>query len=271
MRKNKAFAAFILILLISAISALSWVPAKTENRLEKTKVIAVRKDEAKLSNTAVFNNYINDIYTEAGLRESNLDPAVFRKAVTGYLNFKQANLLSSAKQILSIVDFNQSSRTKRLWVIDLANKKLLFNTYVAHGQGSGDDMATSFSNIANSHQSSVGFYITDNIYYGKHGISLRLNGMDKGFNSNALNRAIVVHGAEYVSENFINQYGRLGRSFGCPAIPVALTPGIINTIKDKTCLFINSSLPDYTSGFLNQQTASDYYASAASATNAADI
>ncbi|WP_423149003.1 murein L,D-transpeptidase catalytic domain family protein [Rubrolithibacter danxiaensis] len=258
--RRKSLAGICATMFLLGVSALSWVPADF-NKTDNTKTTGVtinnteinKKHEA--SNLQLFTDYINNIYTEAGLSSSNLDGKVFRKAVTGYYNLKSKNLLSANRQIVTIVDFNRSSRTKRLWIIDLENKKLLFNTLVAHGQGSGEDMATDFSNVAESHQSSLGFYVTTDIYYGKHGRSLKLDGMDTNFNTNALDRSVVVHGAEYVSQGFINQHGRLGRSYGCPAVPVEFTNQIIDTIKDNTCLFINGPSDTYNSSYLNIDTA----------------
>jgi hypothetical protein len=145
-----------------------------------------------------------------------------------------------------------------MWIIDMLNNELLINTWVSHGHGSGDDMATSFSNKIDSHQSSLGFYITDDVYNGKNGRSLRLDGMDAGFNSNARERAIVVHGAEYVGENAIDQIGRLGRSYGCPAVSTAVSNQVIDLIKNKTVMFINGNDGRYTSKFLDQDLAANY-------------
>lgn len=208
-----------------------------------------------------FEQHINSLYNAAGLAKSKLEYNVFKKAFIGYLNLKSKDLVS-AKQLLTIVDFNKSSTQKRLWIIDLAGQKLLFNTLVAHGQGSGGDRPDKFSNIPNSHQSSLGFYVTSDIYHGKHGLSMKLDGMDKGFNTNAKDRAIVIHGAEYVSQQFVNQRGRLGRSHGCPALPVELTGKIIENIKGKTCLFIAGPKEDYTSKYTDPALAmNDFLAS----------
>ena len=162
----------------------------------------------------------------------------FAKAYHGYLNLLNDGKLNKDRQIISICDFNLPSSKNRLWIIDLATHKILFNTYVAHGQGSGEDVAESFSNKNNSHQSSLGFYVTGDTYEGDHGTSLRLNGMDEGFNDAALDRGIVVHGADYVSEKFIAENDRLGRSWGCPAVREDLKIPIINAIQGGTCLFI---------------------------------
>ncbi|HXI01394.1 MAG TPA: murein L,D-transpeptidase catalytic domain family protein [Sphingobacteriaceae bacterium] len=208
----------------------------------------------------MLEQYITETYSILGLTQSGLSMDVFKKAFIGYLNLKDGGKINPTKNILSIVDFTKSSRTKRLWIIDLAAQKLLFNTLVAHGQGSGNDMATSFSNLNNSHQSSLGFYITNEIYFGKHGLSLKMDGMDEGYNTNARERAVVVHGAAYVSQSAINQLGRLGRSHGCPALPSELTKPIIETIKNKTVLFINGSESKYSSAYLNPTGAAQNYA-----------
>lgn len=195
--------------------------------------------ESPKSAEVIFNEYAMSIYDVAGLAAAGLDYKVFLKGLTGYQNLRESNLAHGKKSILSVVDLSLPSTQKRLWVIDLDAHKILFNTLVAHGRGSGEKMAESFSNTPESNQSSVGFYTTAEVYTGKHGRSLRLDGMDAGLNNNARNRAIVVHGAEYVSQNVIDATGRLGRSQGCPALPMEVFGAIINDIKDNTVLFIN--------------------------------
>jgi len=115
---------------------------------------------------------------------------------------------------------------------------VLFNSLVAHGKNTGEEFATNFSNTESSLQSSLGFYITENTYEGENGYSLRLEGMDSGFNDAAMQRSIVMHGADYVSEDFAAQHQRIGRSWGCPAVPRALAAPIIDTVKGQSCLFI---------------------------------
>lgn len=209
-----------------------------------------------------FNAYVNEVYQTVGLQQTGLPFGVFEKAITGFINLKTANHLNKNKEVLTIVDFSQPSTAKRMWIIDVKNKTLLLNTHVAHGRGSGENMATKFSNISESHQSSLGFYVTSETYFGKHGLSLRLDGYDKGINHMARARAIVVHGASYVSESFINQHGRLGRSHGCPAVAQELTPKIIGLIKDKTCLFINGENKNYHSVYLDTQKAENIFSAA---------
>lgn len=191
------------------------------------------------SSETYVENAIANLYRQIDFGScARLSYDVFNKACRGYINLRRAGKLNGQKEIISVADFNLPSTENRLWVIDLAAKKVLFNTWVAHGQGSGDNYASHFSNKDNTHASSLGFYVTGDIYSGKHGTSLRLNGMDEGFNNAALDRGIVVHAADYVSSQYVNQNHRLGRSWGCPAVSPKLSMPIINTIKDNTCLFI---------------------------------
>jgi hypothetical protein len=168
----------------------------------------------------------------------------FAEALKGFYLLKEKGLIK--KDILTLVDFSLSSNTKRLWVIDLKTNEVLFQSLVAHGRNTGEEFATRFSNSAESFQSSLGFYTTGEIYRGKHGISLKLDGLEKGINDRARQRAVVVHGADYVSDSFIKGNKRLGRSQGCPAIPVKLASEIISAIKDKSCLYIYHPSIDHT-------------------------
>jgi hypothetical protein len=142
------------------------------------------------------------------------------------------------KPLLTVIDFTLPSTEKRLWVIDVERREILLNSVVAHGRNTGELMATNFSNIPESFQSSLGFYKTAETYQGKHGYSLRLDGLEKGFNDQARARAIVIHGADYAREEFAKTTGRLGRSLGCPALPPELSAKVIDLIKDGSLLFI---------------------------------
>ena len=166
--------------------------------------------------------------------ENSVSFEIFKTAIEGY---RQIDRIKK-KEIISIVDFTKPSTEKRFFVIDLANKKLLYNCYVAHGKNSGENYAKNFSNEPESLMSSIGFYLTSETYSGKHGYSLRLDGLEQGINDNARNREIVIHGAKYVSETFIKTYGRLGRSWGCLALPIEISKEIIDEISDGSCLFI---------------------------------
>ncbi len=162
--------------------------------------------------------------------------SALNEAIEGQHKFSFSN-----NNIITIIDYSRPSTEKRLFVIDLNKNKLLFESLVAHGKNSGMDYATSFSNEVQSLKSSPGFYSTAETYQGKHGYSLRLDGLQKGINDHARQRAIVVHAANYVSENFINNTGRLGRSWGCPALPTKLNKAIIDCIKNGTCLYIHTN------------------------------
>jgi hypothetical protein len=160
----------------------------------------------------------------------------FTKALKGFYALQNKGMIQ--KNILTLIDFSLSSNTKRLWIIDLTTKTILYNSLVAHGRNTGNEFADSFSNKPESYKSSLGFYATGEVYQGKHGLSLRLDGLERGVNDNARARAVVMHGADYVTESFIKNNSRLGRSLGCPAIPMEMTTEIINTIKDRSCLYI---------------------------------
>ena len=142
------------------------------------------------------------------------------------------------KPLLTVIDFTLPSTEKRLWIIDVDKQEIVLNTVVAHGRNSGELMAERFSNTPESYQSSVGFYKTAETYQGKHGYSLRLDGLEKGFNDKARDRAIVIHGADYAREEFAKITGRLGRSLGCPALPTELSAKVIDLIKNGSLLFI---------------------------------
>lgn len=187
---------------------------------------------------------ISKMYDSLKLNLSGLSQDAFDYAVKGYEYLKTKGKISN-QNVLTIADFTKPSSKKRLFILDIKNYKVLFNTYVSHGQGSGAAMATEFSNIPESYQSSLGFYTTSTTYCGKNGFSLHLQGMESGINDKAEERAIVMHGAPYVSEGFINSRGFLGRSWGCPAVPEQLSKPIIEKIKNGSCLFIFSENNKY--------------------------
>ena len=203
----------------------------------------------------LFDQRLRETYTALNAEQEGLRFEVFEQAMTGYLNLEKDGQLDPQKQRLTVIDFDLPSTEKRLWVLDLATNQVLFHTLVAHGHNSGENLATNFSNTDESNMSSLGFYVTADEYNGKHGHSLRLNGMDEGFNTNAAMRSVVMHGADYVSEDFIRQNGRLGRSLGCPALPIDQYSQIIDAVTGGTCLFISKSDAGYSSRFLNQNVA----------------
>jgi hypothetical protein len=252
----------LLIISIAAVS-ISW---KVET-VEKAKLVA-NKPAKTFSAKEYFAEYLQEIYNTAQLSEAGLNLSVFQKAVTGYFNLKASNKVPQYSSVIAIIDFSKSSRTKRMWIVDLISKELLLNTWVAHGNGSGDDMANYFSNTIESHASSLGFYIADDIYKGKHGRSLRLDGMDEGFNDNARARAIVIHAASYVSAKAISRMGRLGRSEGCPAVSPKVAPRVIDIMKGGSVLFISGNDNSYTSKYLDEDAAINYVFPGSSELNA---
>lgn len=171
---------------------------------------------------------------------------LLQTALAGYeYLLKEESLIR--RDIITLIDFSLPSDQKRLWVLDLIQGKVLYHCLVSHGRNSGGLMAEEFSNTPGSNISSPGFYATAETYHGKHGLSLNLDGLEEGINDNARARRIVVHGADYVSDEYIRKYGRLGRSFGCPAIPEELSKEIIQTIQGGSCLFIYVPKASYTS------------------------
>jgi len=183
----------------------------------------------------IFEQHVLDIYTKCNLKVK-LDYTVFNQAMLGYNSLNLTN-----QNVLTIIDFSKPSTEKRLFIIDVEKRNLLYQTFVAHGKNSGVNFATQFSNRSGSLKSSFGFYRTAETYNGKHGYSLILDGMEKGINDNARKRAIVVHGAKYVSDEFIKKYSRLGRSWDCPTVSDKLSKEIIDMIKGVSFLFIHAN------------------------------
>lgn len=202
--------------------------------IKETEVSIAETNEA-ISDEAIKNASFR-LYNKLDLQSRGLSYKVMQYAYKGYEVLKQKGVLKK-DAILTVIDFSKSSREKRMYIIDVDAEKVLHHTYVAHGKNSGLDMATKFSNKPESLQSSLGFYVTKQTYFGKHGLSLRLEGKDKGFNCKAEARAVVLHGADYIGKHRVKS-GYNGRSFGCPAVPRAESQKIIKWIKDGTCLFI---------------------------------
>ncbi len=184
------------------------------------------------------------IYENLKLAAKGLNELAFTTAYEGYIKLIEKGIITE-KGMLTIVDFSQPSVKERLFVIDLSDEKVLIKSLVAHGKNSGLNYAKSFSNIPESNKSSLGFYLTLGTYEGSNGYSMHLKGLEKNINNNAYNRAIVMHGADYVSEQFAKNHGYIGRSLGCPAVPTVQTKKIINTIKNGTVLFIYHPDSDY--------------------------
>jgi hypothetical protein len=176
------------------------------------------------------------LYEKLNLANTGLSEEALNSALKGYEKLKEQGLIQNT-QYLTIVDLSQSSRKKRFYLLDVEHYKLALNTFVAHGKNSGLDKAVKFSNRPESEASSLGFYITKDTYSGKHGLSLKLAGLEDGFNDNAESRAIVVHGADYVNEGRVNS-NYMGRSQGCPALPQSIAPKVIKMIKGGSAIFV---------------------------------
>ena len=197
--------------------------------------------------TSSIDAEIAFIYDSLKLQKKGLKKEAFKYAYLGYKKLEEEDQVSK-DGIITICDFSQSSKRKRLYLIDLNECKLLLNTYVAHGKNSGGEYAKKFSNRPESRQSSLGFYRTKKTYYGGHGLALTLTGLEPGFNDKAERRKIVVHGSQYIGDNY-KRWGRyMGRSFGCPAVPMKQSKILINTIKNGSCLFIYHPTKNYLSG-----------------------
>jgi hypothetical protein len=171
------------------------------------------------------------------LGKAGLKREAFKYAWKGYTALVGKNVIQNTG-IITICDFSQSSRRKRMYLVDIVNYKLLMQTHVAHGRNSGREYATRFSNKPESHQSSLGFYLTGNTYWGRHGLALTIDGLEPGINDKAETRKIVVHGSKYVGGDYLRFSKYIGRSFGCPAIPSQQTQKVISTIRNGSCFFI---------------------------------
>jgi hypothetical protein len=192
------------------------------------------------NNTPSNNDDFQQLYQDCGLK-TILSYDVFKLAMTG---MEKIDSLKN-KNIITIIDFSKPSTRERLFVIDLENKHIIYKSLVAHGKNSGANMASSFSNSPRSLKSSLGFFVTAETYYGKYGYSLKLDGLEPGINDNARKRGIVVHGADFVSHEIARQCGLLGRSYGCPALPLEKAKGIIDKISKGSCLFIYATDQKY--------------------------
>ncbi len=178
---------------------------------------------------------VNSEVQTLGKKAPQLNKRVLKFALAAY--HKATRHGGVKKPVLTVIDYSLPSSKQRMWVFDVNHDRLLYNTYVAHGQNSGMNTPNHFSNIASSKQTSLGTYITRDTYMGSNGYSLNLQGLEKGFNDNAYNRRVVIHGAWYVEPDYIRKAGRAGRSWGCPSIAKTLAKPVINTIKGGSVVF----------------------------------
>jgi len=238
---RKVYLPLSFVCLLCTFLLLPVVKAGSNSGFSET-IKSSSKNTAKASNV---EHYSNLLYDSLHLEQMGMKKEALLYAYKGQQKLVDEGRVSNSN-ILTVCDFSQPSNAKRLYIIDVRNFKVLLNTYVAHGKRSGELYATHFSNRPRSLESSLGFYITKGTYFGKHGLSLKLSGQDKGFNDKAESRAIVVHGATYIGDEWLG--GKMGRSFGCPAVPSSIAPKLIDIIKNGTCLFIYHPLKSYLHG-----------------------
>ncbi|WP_281636274.1 murein L,D-transpeptidase catalytic domain family protein [Flavobacterium marginilacus] len=228
-RYTAVYKSILALAIVFALFAFTGSLTNTAKSTPKKKIVSVLKSN--------IDAKVEDVYNALQSNQFELpNQTCFCEALKGFYTLQEKGIVKS--NILTLVDFSLSSNLKRLWVIDLSSNLILLQTLVAHGRNTGEEFANTFSNTPESFKSSLGFYVTGEVYKGKHGISLKLDGLDKGLNDNARDRAVVLHGADYVSESFIKNHKRLGRSQGCPAVPVEYVSEIITMIKGQSCLYI---------------------------------
>jgi hypothetical protein len=235
----KGFACLFLLVITTAFQSSEQEISSTRETDEKNKnLISLNSDE--------FDAFTNRVYRqlEYSIIQDSINENVLALALKGYIYLKHTQELNSS-QYLTIIDFSKYCNKKRMWVIDMVTKKIVFNELVAHGTNSGDTYAKYFSNKHSSKKSSLGFYTTGGLYNGSNNLSLKLNGLEKNFNSNAFTRGIVIHGASYVNKSIVEGKQRIGRSFGCPAVSQEINKLLITTIKGGNCLFVYHPTPSY--------------------------
>lgn len=215
---------------------------KHENLPDEKKFPSLLPEKTTSTNLAV--RYMDSVYNRVNLGRTGLKKDVFYKAYKGYQHLLNEGKINKP-DILTIVDYSQSSKSRRFYVINLKTGRLLYNTYVSHGKNSGGEYANSFSNAHNSNKSSLGFMVTGNSYVGRAGYSLKLHGMENRYNSNVYGRGVVMHGSDYVNQNRADEGANMGRSWGCPAVPQSLSREIINLLKDGSCFFVWGNNNDY--------------------------
>lgn len=241
---QKKLLTYIFFLCLSLVSLSFINPSSNNNSVASDSTgSSISASAEETSSSALLSSML---YENLNLSAKGLSKEVLDHAIKGYQKLVSEGSVQNSRY-LTLVDLSQSSRRKRMYIVDLENYQLVVNTFVSHGKNSGLDRAERFSNIPESEKSSLGFYVTKQTYSGKHGLSLKLAGLEDGFNDNAESRAIVLHGAEYVNKGRVNS-GYMGRSQGCPAVPQAEASRIINLIKGGTALFIYHPTSSYVNG-----------------------
>lgn len=254
------FSYFYRALVLFLVFSISF-SSSSSNYNSTTSAMSANLSSSKFNAVLLLENHFQQLYNECNLQDYGMSYTTFKFGMTGFYNLRDKGLLSANRNHFTIIDFTKPSNEKRLFIIDLSTKKVVFNTYVAHGKKSGLIYARNFSNQHESYKSSLGFFKTGETYQGMHGYSLRLDGLEEGVNNNARSRAIVMHGADYVSNQFVNEHNRLGLSWGCPAISMEEHRSIIDYIKWGNCIFTYANDINYlnNSQFFNIQAASNYY------------
>jgi len=243
-RPLKSVTFSLLSVLVLSPVLMTGTSKRTDPAADKITLYFPKDVVLKAPATEMMPEEAASLYDVMQLKRFGLAKKAFAYAWKGYTALVEKGKLAK-DGILSICDFSQSSRRKRLYVLDIEQQKVLVNTYVAHGRKSGGEYAKSFSNSPESHKSSLGFYITRSTYFGEHGLALKIQGLERGFNDKADSRNIVIHGSQYVGKQFISNNKFNGRSFGCPALPAKEAPTVIQQIKNGSCLFIYHPTKNY--------------------------
>lgn len=232
-----------MLCLLATFLLLPVVKAGSNKNLKAT---SFRPERTAISTALSAEAVAQSIYDSLNLDHLGLTREALLYAYEGQQKLEEKGAVANP-DILTVCDFTQPSDRKRMYIIDVKNFRVLMNTYVTHGRNSGLEYAEHFSNSPESLQSSLGFYVTKGTYFGKHGLSLKLSGQEKGINDNAEARAIVVHGAQYIGDQRLGS-AYMGRSFGCPAVPQQEASKVINLIKNGTALFIYHPSQQYLHG-----------------------
>lgn len=231
------------IIVLFSVALFSFAKANHSPESHSIVVASAKDSTGAGSSVNIVTSLTDQLYQNLQLERVGLSRETLGFAIRGYQKLVDSGMVNNTRY-LTIVDFSQSSRKKRFYILDMENRQLVRNTFVAHGKNSGVDMAKTFSNQINSEKSSLGFFLTKTTYQGKHGLSLRVRGLEEGVNNNAESRAIVVHGAAYVNSGRVNS-DYMGRSQGCPALPEGENAEVIDIIKDGSVMFLYSPASDY--------------------------
>ena len=243
-----------ILLVFSAFLGI-WARANTILFTPVREEISIKEDLRLL----YFEEHVMDLYESIGLADYGLGFDAFDFGLTGYYNLRQQGHLND-QELLTIIDFTKSSTERRFYMIDLAERKVIYHELCSHGVKSGEEYATSFSNKHNSRQSSIGFFVTAETYYGAKGFSLKLDGFDPGYNDNARGRGVVLHRAQYAYWLKKEQSGRIGKTYGCPAVPYSVYRNVIKKLGPGSCIFAyyDDELYLQTTDLINKRIATDH-------------